>query len=796
MDKETTNTDLQSTAPELPRLDSDYKAESTTDVASTPNWQNLLQGVAKATKALLTNSNRNTAINQALAILGQATAAHRVYVCEYHPHPVTKELALSRRFEWVQSGIKPQQNNPLLQNLSQSEFDLQSWYQHFTAGYSFIAIASNLSPSQQQFLESLQVKSILLVPIPVESKIWGFIGFSDCYHERAWSQDEEAALTTMAVTLGSILAYRQTSDVLYSERQQAQAQLAESEERFRLMVEGSEQVFFYFYDNDYIFQYVSPSVHAVLGYTPEELVGNLYKLVFQKSSQPLADDLTEKRIETYAIQAQHKDGRLVVLEIAESAIIRNGLFVGIQGFGRDITDRHQALEQLKAIAKRDRLLRGMAERIRTSLDLQTILDTTVAEVREFLQADRVFIIDANIRGSDSGVIAESVAGNFRSMREWTNCENHAKAIQSYFANRNIDVINDTNKIDVPAAIAEDFIDFQIRAIISVPIVVADELYGLLVAHQCSQAREWNTDEIGLLEKLSTPVAIAIQQAKLYEELQRLNAGLEQQVEERTQELQQKYTELEELQNIKDEFLQAFSHDLRTPIMGILLVMKNLYSLSNGKSATISLAVLERVIQSCDRQLQLIESLLEAHSSDVKGLTIQQVPLSLHTFSQAIVKDLEPLLVKNQATITNQIAVNLPLVAADPLHLRRVFENLIANALNHNPLELSLTLNAVVENGMVCCTIADNGVGIDRDLCERLFDRYIKGSRSRATGIGLGLYLCRQIITAHGGQIGVISQPGAGAKFWFTLPLAVESGSQGAVGAGEAGEAEERIINDK
>lgn len=779
MDKETTNTDLQSTASELPKLDSDYKAESTTHIASPPNWHNLLQGVAKATKALLTNSyslgysfaSRNTAINQALAILGQATAAHRVYICEYHPHPVTGELALSRRFEWVQSGIIPQQNNPLLHNLSQSEFDLQAWYQHFTAGYSFIAIASNLSPPQRQFLESLQVKSILLVPIPVESKIWGFIGFSDCYHEREWSQDEEAALTTMAVTLGSILAYRQMSDVLYGERQQAQFQLAENEERFRLMVEGSEQVFFFFYDNDYIFQYVSPSVYTVLGYTPEELVGNAYDLIFHKLSQPLADELTGKRIETYAIQARHKDGRLVVLEIAESAIIRNDQFVGIQGFARNITDRHQALEQLKAIAKRDRLLRGMAERIRTSLDLQTILDTTVAEVREFLQADRVFIIDANIRGSDSGVIAESVAGNFRSMREWTNCENHAKAIQSYFAKRNIDVINDTTKIDVPVAIAQDFIDFQIRAIVSVPIVVADQLYGLLVAHQCSQAREWNTDEIGLLEKLSTPVAIAIQQAKLYEELQRLNTGLEQQVEERTQELRQKYTELEELQNIKDEFLQAFSHDLRTPIMGILLVMKNLHSRSNGESVTISLAILERVIQSCDRQLQLIESLLEAHSSDVKGLTIQQVPLSLHTFSQAIVKDLEPLLVKNQATITNQIVVNLPLVDADPLHLRRVFENLIANALNHNPPGLSLTLNAVVENGMVCCTITDNGVGIDRDLCERLFDRYIRGKRSQATGIGLGLYLCRQIITAHKGQIGVISQPGAGAKFWFTLPLA-------------------------
>ncbi len=85
--------------------------------------------------------------------------------------------------------------------------------------------------------------------------------------------------------------------------------------------------------------------------------------------------------------------------------------------------------------------------------------------------------------------------------------------------------------------------------------------------------------------------------------------------------------------------------------------------------------------------------------------------------------------------------------------------------------MSLILNAVVEDGMVCCTIADNGLGIHTELRERLFDRYIRGSRSRSSGIGLGLYLCRQIITAHGGQIGVIGEPGAGAKFWFTLPVA-------------------------
>ncbi|RCJ28571.1 hypothetical protein A6770_22760 [Nostoc minutum NIES-26] len=779
MDQETTlNADLQLATPESPQLDCDYKA-STIQSVSPPKWHNLLQGVAQATKALLTNSDRTIAINHALAILGQATAAHRVYIYEYHSHPVTGELAFSRRFEWVQSGIIPQHHNPVLQNLSHSEFDLQEWHQRLTAGYSVCAIARTLPQPQKQFLESLQVQSMLLVPIPVDNKIWGFIGFSDCYSEKQWSQDEEAALIAMGAAVGSIMVYRRMSDVLYSERQQAQKQLAESEERFRLMVEGSEQVFFYIHDNAHVFEYVSPSVQAVLGYTPEELVGNVYHLIMHESSQALADELTDralltgKQVDTFAISALHKDGRLLILEIAETPVIRNGQVVGIQGFARDITDRHQALEQLKAIAKRDRLLRGMGERIRTSLNLQIILDTTVAEVREFLQADRVYIVNTNIRGSESAVIAESVAANYRSIREWTlTSKIHEEALHSYFNPRVIYVVNDTSiKADLPAVIAQDFINFQMRSVVGVPIMVEDQFYGLLVVNQCAKPREWQHFEIDLLEELSTPVAIAIQQAKLYQELQRFNAELEQQVEKRTQELRQKYTELEELQNIKDEFLHAFSHDLRTPIMGILLVMKNFHSLSNGEPVIISTPILERVIQSSERQLKLIESLLEAHSSNVKGLTIQQLPLPIHTFTQAIVKDLEPLLVKHQATITNQIAVNLPLVAADSLHLRRVFENLITNALNHNPPGLHLILNATVENEMMRCTIADNGVGIDPEVCERLFDRYIKGNRSQSTGIGLGLYLCRQIISTHGGQIGVISEPDAGAKFWFTLPLA-------------------------
>jgi signal transduction histidine kinase len=144
------------------------------------------------------------------------------------------------------------------------------------------------------------------------------------------------------------------------------------------------------------------------------------------------------------------------------------------------------------------------------------------------------------------------------------------------------------------------------------------------------------------------------------------------------------------------------------------------------------------------------------------------------------------------------------VKADKTQLWRVFSNLIANALKHNLPGLNLTVSAKVikaekfiinhskakedidkfpilnsqspisnsPSSMIRCTVEDDGVGILPEQCEHLFDLYVRGARDRhSLGLGLGLYLCRQIITAHGGEIGVTSNPGAGAIFWFTLPVA-------------------------
>ncbi len=218
------------------------------------------------------------------------------------------------------------------------------------------------------------------------------------------------------------------------------------------------------------------------------------------------------------------------------------------------------------------------------------------------------------------------------------------------------------------------------------------------------------------------------------------------------------------------FFHAVSHDLRNPVLGTLMVLRNLLARPE-QNISISRSILERMIQSSDRQLNLINSLMETHISEVQGIVLQRQAVQLLTVIEAAIADLEPLLEQNQTTLINLVSADLPLVNADPTQLWRVFSNLIVNALKHNAPGLLLTINATREGEMIYCTVSDNGVGISQQQSDRLFDLYFRGASIRnSVSLGLGLYLCKQIINAHGGEIGVNSALDAGATFWFTLPI--------------------------
>ncbi|MEM8611651.1 MAG: HAMP domain-containing sensor histidine kinase [Cyanobacteria bacterium P01_H01_bin.105] len=234
----------------------------------------------------------------------------------------------------------------------------------------------------------------------------------------------------------------------------------------------------------------------------------------------------------------------------------------------------------------------------------------------------------------------------------------------------------------------------------------------------------------------------------------------------------RYREFEARQEVKT-FLHAVSHDLRNPVTGTQLLIKSLLD-QHGEIIPMHRSLLEQSLQSGERQLVLINSLLEAHNNNLKGLALQRQTIHLHMLVKSICHELTPQFANANITIHNQLSPDLPLIVGDPTQLWRVFNNLMMNALHHNPPGITIWLNASVvpsEPPQLRCTVHDNGIGMSSEQCAHLFSLYVQGHRRRHLSIGLGLHIAQQIIDAHGGTIGVDSELTQGSTFWLMLPLA-------------------------
>ncbi|MBD1945660.1 HAMP domain-containing histidine kinase [Coleofasciculus sp. FACHB-712] len=242
-------------------------------------------------------------------------------------------------------------------------------------------------------------------------------------------------------------------------------------------------------------------------------------------------------------------------------------------------------------------------------------------------------------------------------------------------------------------------------------------------------------------------------------------------QETNSQLEDKMSEPGKSSNIKLVCLQAVTHDLRTSTMGMLMILRTLQQ-SSGEKISLSRTTLERMIESNDRTLTLINSVSEKLDSEPRQIPLQCQPLLLQQILESIFIKYQDKLMRNKVNLNNLI-INRPLeINADPSQVQKVVEQLLLNAIKHNPPGVKIDLNATVEQGMLRFSITDNGIGMDQKQLLSLFHLYARNLHNpHLTGIGLGSYLCRQIIQAHGGEIGVSSQPKAGTTVWFTLPLA-------------------------
>ncbi|MEW5861321.1 MAG: GAF domain-containing protein [Cyanobacteriota bacterium] len=245
----------------------------------------------------------------------------------------------------------------------------------------------------------------------------------------------------------------------------------------------------------------------------------------------LLQDITERKRYEAAFQS---DRHLLETQVEQRTA---ELLETNERLKQEIAKRQRAEKALWQRAEGEWAIRVTTEHIRQSLNLEEILNTTVAEIRQVQMSDRVVIYRIEPNG-DGVVVAESVDAACPSFLGITVPSSLFRECMSLYRQGNARVIDDIQQAGFPADIAESFESAQIKAALTVPIMHDDRFWGLLAAYQCSAPRHWEPQEIELLKQLAIQLSIGIQQSELYRQVQQLNTNLERQVRDRTAQLQQ------------------------------------------------------------------------------------------------------------------------------------------------------------------------------------------------------------------------------------------------------------------
>src|SRR5919199_1173879 len=248
------------------------------------------------------------------------------------------------------------------------------------------------------------------------------------------------------------------------------------------------------------------------------------------------------------------------------------------------------------------------------------------------------------------------------------------------------------------------------------------------------------------------------------------------------ELEKNNAELQKVNQLKDEFLANTSHELKTPLNGIIGIAESLIDGATGKLSQKTLFNLSLIVSSGRRLTSLVNDLLDFSQLKHKKIDLKIKPIGMREITDVVLTLSRPLIGSKNLNLINKIDSNIPSVDADENRLQQILYNLVGNAIKFTESGI-VEVSAAVVNKELEITVADTGIGIRVDKLDRIFESFEQadGSISREYGgAGLGLTVTKELVQLHGGNIRVESIPGIGSRFTFTLPIStgkVESKQQ-------------------
>jgi PAS domain S-box-containing protein len=506
-------------------------------------------------------------------------------------------------------------------------------------------------------------------------------------------------------------------------------------------------------DGRLIREWVTEAFTRIIGYTSQELdARGGWAILIHPDDRPIA----ARRLQN--LLAGNKDEREFRI-ITKAGEIRwlydcaqsqwdadQGRVVRILGAASDITDRKHAEERLHVLAHASALLSS-------SLDYDKTLDQ-IAHLAVPLLADGCFVDLL----ADEDAPRRLIIAHADAEKEELLCETSRQyPLDGGWPQPIADVVQ-TQKPALLADISDSSLRnmlqqqpllsrLNVRSAMIVPLLVHERIFGTLIFVSEQERRRYTQDDLSLAEELGTRAALAFDNARLYREAR--NA-----VEAR------------------DEFLSIAAHELKTPT-AVLVSASQLLRVWLEQLPESSERIkreLNVIAMASQRLNKLIDSLTEFAQMQIGRFSLASEPVLLCAVVRQVLDDV-------QATPKHYVALFCPdetlTVQGDALRLERVFYNLLQNAIKYSPHGGPITVRVERQEHQAVIRVADQGIGIPEAARPQLFQRFYRAPNAMQQhigGIGIGLYLVKEIVVRHGGEIEVSSLEGYGSTFTIRLPL--------------------------
>ncbi len=293
-------------------------------------------------------------------------------------------------------------------------------------------------------------------------------------------------------------------------------------------------------------------------------------------------------------------------------------------------------------------------------------------------------------------------------------------------------------------------EFGAKVVIAVPVVADDRVFGVLAIYSAYRPL-FNQEETEVLQIVASQAAVSLEVRRFAEETSALAAR-------------------EEATQLKEEFLSAAAHDLRTPLTTILGQAQLLQRrLQRDPDAAVGPVSVNRIVGEAQRMRELIDNLLDATRADQPAYVEVSEPVDL----VRLVSDEADRITSDHHHVWIECEPGI-VVEGDARRLRQLVQNLLDNAVKYSPGGGDIGIRLQADESEILLSVRDDGIGIPPQLLPRLFERFWRadeGGARTSAGMGLGLYICRRIVEGHRGRIWATSGgAGAGSKFWVALPV--------------------------